>query len=219
VTADLPSAGLESLKTSVVAHYEKSLARFGPTARGMDWKDDVSQALRFAVLCDVCDLRERSVHDVGAGAGHLHDFLAARGVGARYTGSDLSSAMVATARALHPGVRFERRDLLGEPLPAERWDVVLCSGVFTVKLESSDADWWVLVESMLHRMFALCRIGIAFNLMSDRVDWRSPALYYASPGAIVSFCRSELSPFVVLRDDYPLHEFTVYVYREAPPHA
>ena len=50
--------------------------------------------------------------------------------------------------------------------------------------------------------------------MSDRVDWRSPPLYHAPAGEVLDFCRAELSPWVVLRHDYPLHEYSVYVYRE-----
>ena len=111
-----------SLKRAVLDHYERRLARFGPSAQGMDWKDEASQQLRFQVLSDVCPLDGLRVHDVGAGAGHLYDYLCRNGRALDYTGSDLSQAMVDSARALHPGVRFERRDLLLEP-PQERWDV------------------------------------------------------------------------------------------------
>ena len=45
----------------------------------MDWKDEASQALRFSLLCEVCDLTGLEVHEVGAGVGHLYEFLAAAG--------------------------------------------------------------------------------------------------------------------------------------------
>lgn len=205
----------EALRQRVVEHYEDQLARFGPTARGMDWKDAESQDLRFRVLCEVRDLDGLSLHDVGAGAGHLLDHLGASGVKLDYTGSDLSSAMVESARDLHPGGRFERLDLLSDPIE-ERWDVVVCSGLFFVKLGHSEAEWQNFVHVMLRRMWSLCRVALAFNLMSDRVDWRVDRLYYARAGEILDFCRAELSRWVVLRHDYPLHEYTVYVYRDAP---
>ena len=66
---------IRGVKQNVVDHYEAQLLRFGASARGMDWKDEASQRLRFDVLCDVCDLRGKSVHDVGSGAGHLLDYL------------------------------------------------------------------------------------------------------------------------------------------------
>src|SRR5262249_57715719 len=84
----------------------------GPTGRGMDWKDEASQGLRFRILCGVCDLAGRSLHEVGAGAGHLLDYLREEGIAADYSGSALSAAMVEAARARHPGARFEARALL-----------------------------------------------------------------------------------------------------------
>jgi SAM-dependent methyltransferase len=218
----------EELKRSVVAHYESKLRAHGATARGMDWKDEASQRLRFEMLCAIGDLSGQRVHEVGAGAGHLLDYLKERGIAARYSGSDLSEAMVEAARARHPGVTFERRDLLTE-VPREAgagpslgegpragYDVLLCSGLFHVKLHHPEEAWRAFVQETIRRMYALCRVGIAFNLMSDRVDFRAPSLYYSNPSEMLAFCLRELSRFVVLRHDYPLHEYTVYVYRSAP---
>jgi SAM-dependent methyltransferase len=205
----------ERLKRAVVSHYEAQLRRHGATARGMDWKDEESQRLRFELLCDVCDLTGRSVYEVGAGAGHLYAYLRERGVGAKYSGCDLSAEMVTAARDLDPGASIELRDILTDP-PNRRTDIVLCSGVFHVKLDHSDDVWRGFVHAVIARMYAMCDHAIAFNLMTDRVDYRSDRLYYASPGSILDFCRDELSRYVALRHDYPLHEFTTYVYRHEP---
>ncbi len=199
----------------VVAHYESRLAAHGPTARGMDWKDEASQELRFAVLCDVADLGGKRVHEVGAGAGHLADFLHARGVACTYSGSDRSEAMLRAARARHPQVTFTPADVAAG-LSGGPWDVVLCSGVFHVKLDASDAAWAAFVRAGIRHMWDACREAIAFNLVSDQVDYRTPQLWYAPAAGMLDFCRRELSRWVVLRHDYPLHEYTVYVYRQPP---
>jgi SAM-dependent methyltransferase len=213
--ARLPLAEVSArLKQDVVRHYERELARHGPTARGMDWKDEASQRLRFEILCDVCELAGTRIYEVGAGAGHLYDFLSARGIAAEYAGADLSRDMVEAARRRHPGVSFEHRDILVDP-PATTHDIVFCSGLFHVKLDHDDAEWWAFVQQMLCSMYALARVGIAFNVMSDSVDFRAPTLFYPDREELLGFCRRQLSPFVVLRDDYPLYECTVYVYREA----
>jgi hypothetical protein len=93
---------------------------------------------------------------------------------------------------------------------------VLCSGVFHVKLDHSDDEWLRFVHAVIGRMYALCDVAIAFNLMTDQVDYRSDRLFHASPGATLDFCRRELSRSVTLRHDYPLYEFTTYVYRREP---
>ena len=63
-------------------------------------------------------------------------------------------------------------------------------------------------------MYDSCQLAIAFNMMSDNVDFRTENLYYSDAGEMLRFCRRELSPFVLLRDDYPLYEYTIYVYRD-----
>ncbi len=212
-----PDPGVVSpqLKQALVEYYEKQLQRYGPTARGMDWKDEASQRLRFEVLCGVCDLNGKSVHEIGAGVGHLHDFMQERGIAACYSGSDLSAEMVDAARRLHPGISFERTDILLDESPATH-DVVLCSGLFHVKLDHSKREWSAFLRQTLRRMYEMSHSAIAFNLMSEQVDFRAPQLFYADASEVLEFCREELSPFVVLRDDYPLYEFTIYVYRNRP---
>jgi cyclopropane fatty-acyl-phospholipid synthase-like methyltransferase len=205
----------DDLKQSVVAHYERQLRSHGPTARGMDWKDEASQHLRFAMLCGLCDLDGKSLCEVGCGVGHLYDWLREHRIAARYRGIDLSAEMVEEARRRHPLVSFERRDILVDAV-CDADDVVVCSGLFHVKLDHPDDDWRQFVEAVVRRMYAMSGVGIAFNLMSDQVDFRSPALFYANPAWMLDLCRRELSRFVVVRHDYPLHEYTVYVYRHSP---
>ncbi len=206
---DLSPARPEEL----IAHYERTLSRHGPTPEGMDWKDRASQELRFDVLCGLCELAGRSIHDVGAGAGHLHDYLHAKATGADYSGSDLSEKMIEAARRRHPEVSFEIRDAQAVRNHGP-YDVVVCSGLLYVKLDCAEQTWKQFVHDTIRGMYDACRVGIAFNLMSDRVDYRNERLYYSSPEKMLRFCLSEFGSRVVLRHDYPLHEYTVYVYRE-----
>ncbi len=178
----------------------------------MDWKDAESQRLRFSMLCEVADLSERSVYEVGAGAAHLCTYLQKEHTTAVYAGCDLSPEMVEAARRLHPDADIEIRDILLDP-PARQYDIVVCSGVFHVKLATAESEWRDYTYDVIRRMYAMCDVAIAFNLMTDHVDYRADELFYAQPGEILDFCRRELSRYVTLRHDYPLYEFTTYVYR------
>jgi len=208
------SSAREQLKSSVVSHYESRLREYGPTARGMDWKDEASQRLRFQVLCELCDLSGARLHDVGCGDGQLYDFLREQEIGAEYIGSDFSAEMVEAARSKHPDARFECWDILQEST-LQSVDILVASGLFHVRLDHREATWSEFVEDMIRRMYSLCQTGIAFNMMSDQVDYRSEKLYYSNPGRMLDFCRRELSRQVVIRHDYPLFEYTVYVFRRA----
>ena len=66
---------------------------------------------------------------------------------------------------------------------------------------------------MLSQMYAICRKGIAFNIMSTKADFIEESEYYADPGIMLTFCLT-LSKNVVLKHDYMPHDFTVYIYKD-----
>lgn len=65
------------------------------------------------------------VLDAGCGTGRLIGYLRSLGDGVEPTGADLSPAMLAHARAAHPGVEFVEADLASLPFPDERFDGVV----------------------------------------------------------------------------------------------
>jgi SAM-dependent methyltransferase len=62
--------------------------------------------------------------DVGCGPGHVTAYLAS--LGAPVIGLDLSPAMVATARAAHPALRFSEGDLRKLPTGDASWGGAVC---------------------------------------------------------------------------------------------
>lgn len=215
MTVDTPKnqsfAGLESASRS---YYETALKQFGDSPKGVNWSSTESQEMRFDILCDVGNLSGQRLHDVGCGLAHMRDYLKTNGVACDYVGSDISEDMIAAAKTrlgetadLHvANIRAHQQDwMIG--------DYVINSGLFTVKGNATDEEWWSYVQTMIERMFQLCRRGIAFNLMTSYVDYRDDHLFYADPASVFSFCVKNLSRHVVIRHDYPLWEFTVYVYK------
>ena len=99
--------------------------------------------------------------------------------------------------------------------PQEWWgaDYVVCSGVFHVKDQVEPGEWRRFINAMLRRMFELAKVGIGFNLMTSYVDYEAPHLCYLPPADMLDFCVRHLSRRVVIRHEYPLWEYTVYVYR------
>lgn len=77
-------------------------------------------------LLDAAQVRAGTrVLDVAAGPGHLTGAAAARGADA--IGTDLAPAMVALARELYPGIRFEEASADALPFADGAFDAVLCA--------------------------------------------------------------------------------------------
>jgi SAM-dependent methyltransferase len=195
----------------VRAHYEGSLAEHGASARGVGWPDPEGQTLRFERLARVLDDAPASVRiaDLGCGYGALFAFLEGRI--AAYRGYDVSPAMVAEARRR---VSDPRAEFVVADAPDREADYGFASGTFNVRLGADPAEWDAYVREALRKLWAHCARGMAFNLMTTDVDWRTDDLFYADPAEYLAFCRRELSPDVTLQTDYGLHEWTMTVLRQ-----
>jgi hypothetical protein len=55
--------------------------------------------------------------------------------------------------------------------------------------------------------------GISFNVMSKLVDWERDDLFHVSMDEIGLFLKNNLSKNFVIRNDYKLYEYTIYVYK------
>jgi len=104
-----------------------------------------------------------------------------------------------------------------EYAPPERFDYAVCNGILTQKLETSTAAMDAYAERLIKKMFSLCRRGIAFNVMSTSVNFVAENLYYRDPADLLTWCLAKVTNRVRLDHLYPpLHEYTLYLYREEP---
>ena len=197
----------------IEALYTGNLSQHGTAPAAVGWRDAASQRLRFERLARVLDDHPAgepaTVADWGCGYGALLPFLDGREGAeiAAYDGYDRSAEMLAAARVAGDD---RCRWVHGSELDRDV-DYVFVSGTFNVSLGAPDDVWAEYVRTTLRALHARARRGLAFNLMTSWVDWRSDELYYADPAEWFTFCRGELSRAVSLQHDYPLYEWTMIV--------
>lgn len=193
----------------IISLYSYLVKKHGIDIQALDWGNPKSQELRFAILQAIGKLNEASILDVGCGTADFLCYLQKRNINVKYTGYDITPAMVEYARHRFPNVNLEVRDLLTETDTLSRFDYVLASGIFYLrKLEPM-----IYLETMIHRMFSLCRYGVAFNTLSSLAPQKTANEFYADPAEVLAICL-KVTPQVVLRHDYLPHDFTVYLYKE-----
>lgn len=206
---------MDQLKQNVIDYFEGCLATHGDSAKGVDYNGTESQSQRFEILSAIAPLSGCSVLDVACGLGHFYDFTQQKGIElAAYKGVDITPGMIKHAQARHPQLEFAQADILAMPAPsAPLFDYVVCCGLFHLRANNSALEWQEFCQTMIQRMYRYARRGLAFNMMTDQVDFQIDRLYYADPTYYFNFCRHSLSRRVTLRHDYPLYEFTLYIYR------
>lgn len=209
---------MESSKI-IQRHYEECLEKHGACAKGMDWPDEKDLEKRFEVMVGAMrgSYRPASLLDLGCGAGLLIDYLKRRGLLdgiIKYKGIDLSPRMIEVARECHPAYRFEIRDILTHPLREKSVDYVIINGLLTEKLTLKQREMESFACRILQGAYDACRVGIAFNVMNSHVDWKRKDLFHWPLDRMTQFLVSNCSRSIVIRMDYGLYEYTVYVYRE-----
>ncbi|WP_312432436.1 class I SAM-dependent methyltransferase [Achromobacter sp.] len=194
---------------ALVDLYEGRYIADGAEITTLGWKNREEQRLRFDVLSGIGPLQHATVCDVGCGFGDLADYFREKQLNVTYTGLDIAPSFVAHAKATHPEDSFIQLDLDQDPYDQEH-DYFLSSGALSFKRQDNMAH----ATRMIEKMFSLCRKGVAVNFLSTYVNHQHPRNFHYSPEDVFRLARG-LTKWVKIRHDYPLWEFTLYLYKEA----
>jgi len=205
----------ESYK-KIIDHYENCFKEHGDNHKGMDWPNLEDAITRYQVMLSlVKDSNEEvSLLDFGCGTSHLYEYILENSIdNISYSGLDISMPFIELARKKHPNNQYYSLDILKENNQLPEYDYVICNGVFTEKRELSFDEMWDYFKKMIHAIFKLCNKGIAFNVMSKSVDWERWDLFHLQTDLLIDFMTKELSRNFIIRNDYGLYEYTVYLYK------
>ena len=195
-------------KEAIVERYSQRYKEFGYHHKTIGWGDWESQKLRFQVLSDIGDLNGAEIVDVGCGFGDLYGYLSNRFKDIKYTGIDIVSDLIEEGTRRYPEAQFFVQDIL-EPDFNIEGDIYFLSGALNVRLR----DNLNYTKKMIKKMFRLSRKALGINFLSKYVDYELDKDFHHSPETIFSFAK-EQTRYVTLRHDYPLWEFTIYLYKK-----
>jgi len=199
------------INDQVSDYYSKKITLHGATPHGVDWNSLESQKMRFEQLIKLFK-EDSEILDFGCGYGGLFDFLMEGGFEKiHYTGYDISREMIAQALKRHAN-EANANWILDMPSDA-KFDYVVASGVFNVRLDIDTENWESYIFSTLKELDDLSVSGFAFNLLTTYSDKHlmQDHLYYASPERIFKYCKENFSKSITILHDYPLYEFTTIV--------
>jgi SAM-dependent methyltransferase len=192
-------------------YYAKKINEYGATPMGVDWNNYSSQQLRFINLLKIIDSKKRfTINDIGCGYGALYEFMRTQYDFFKYFGFDISEAMIEKASA---NFRSKNVSFLVSCSPKIITDYSVASGIFNVKLKTSNKDWLEYVKETLNVINNKSSKGFSFNCLScySDKDKKRKDLYYADPLFLFDHCKKKFSKNVALLHDYNLYEFTILV--------
>ena len=204
-----PSGSKSYLQENVADFFNFHVRYFGNDWRALGWHSRRTQFKRFAVLCEVGNLHQSRVLDVGCGLGDLYGYFRKEGIEVDYEGCDLLPTMVNRARERFPEARFVVRDAF-EGLGDERYDYILSSGAFNIDFGQN----LTAVQAILRNMVAHCERGVAINFLSIKDHRRDAIFFHYDPLAMQAYCQT-FCDRVEVREDYLPNDFTLYLYPPA----
>jgi len=203
------------LTSKVGQYYKEKICKFGIDSKGVDWKDEHSQKLRFQQLLKIVDAdKPATINDLGCGYGALFLYLIRETPIKvdRYYGYDICPEMLVNARNL---ISDERASFVESDRILFDADYSLCSGIFNVKLDIELPAWEEFILDTLSNMNEKSLSGFAFNCTTSYVDYKEDHLYYGDPLFFFDFCKRNFSKYVTLIHDYELYEWTILVRKES----
>ena len=199
----------ELAKEYVISFFDKNLRLHGDRPEAIRWSVQ-GQLMRYQNLLDIGAIDKTRILDFGCGKGDFLQFLTDRCITVDYTGYDINANLISLAQKKFPEGRFRVFDIDLDTLD-EDFDYIFLCGVFNLRVSELD----VTIRNTLQILFRHCRKGLAFNALSDLNPRKDFELQYTSPEDIFRFAAGNLSPYVSLRHDRMLYDFTMFVYRDA----
>lgn len=218
---------MDEITKILQAHYARTFEAHGATAKGVDWNDESEVLVRYDKMLAVLQkdfapfASAPSLLDVGSGWGGMLRRAKELGIPLRYTGIDVVEEMIKHGKQEFKDAEFLFMDVFDLP-DKPLYDFVVCNAILTQKLSVSIIKMERYLKEMALKMFKVCRHGIAFNVMSTRVNFTVNNLYYHNPSDLLSWLLEEVSPRVRLDHGYSslnngkgkFYDYTVYVYKD-----
>lgn len=198
-------------KNNLAARKQKNYEKYGKSPLALDWNKG-KQNVRFDVLTSAFNVEGKSAVDIGCGFGDLRLYLHELG-GGGYFGVDISSEFIDEAKRLYADddfARFKNIDFLHDEFNYSA-DLFFASGTFNYKFEHTNN--YDFIKSCMTKAYKLANEGLAFDFLSDKVDWKYDHAWYSNPSVILEMAY-ELSRNVILRNDYMPFEFSVTIFKD-----
>ncbi|WP_432662697.1 methyltransferase domain-containing protein [Wukongibacter baidiensis] len=209
---------MNKITKEFMEHFTNKFQHHGPTPKGVDWGDNEETVLlRYSKMLSVKDSYNEPITllDVGCGYGGLYEYAKEKGITLKYTGIDVSLPMIQYAQDKYKDtedITFICKDIFDFDTD-KKFDYIVCNGILTQKLSASIIEMDTYAHSLIKKMYELCNIGIAFNLLTTKVHYMVSHSYYRNPVELFAYCLNEFTNKIKIDHSYLLYEYTMYLYK------
>lgn len=204
---NLSKKDIEKIKERYINRYQQ----FGYSPKTLGW-DKGKQDIRFNVLTSQSDLTDKLILDIGCGFGDLNLILKKKFKNYNYTGIDVVNELIEKGKEIYDqeNIKFLNGDFLKFDFNV-RFDYAIASGLFNFKIKNENN--YTFIESVIEKALTICNEGLAFDFLSDKVDFKYEHTFHSSPEKILEI-GYKYSRNIVLRNDYMPFEFSIFIFKD-----
>jgi ubiquinone/menaquinone biosynthesis C-methylase UbiE len=198
-------------KNIIVKRYQDRFTQHGNSINALSSGIKERQDIRFAVHQQLGSLSGKKILDVGCGFADFYQYLLDNTQESfDYTGVDIVPEFIHESKKKYPEASFYCEDIFKTDFLAQhKFDYIFCSQVINNKFEFTDN--LTFAQQMIEKLYSNAKYGVAIDFLTSYVDFQEAHLFYYPPESLFSYAKS-LTKKVVLRHDYPLYEFTLFLY-------
>jgi|APSaa5957512535_1039671.scaffolds.fasta_scaffold11231_5 SAM-dependent methyltransferase len=201
---------------SIYKSYEEQYHQYGDSFKGVGWLRQEDCNKRFKVMSEIFYPNEENIKilDFGCGLSHFYEYLSNNKDlnGIEYLGLDISQEYIEASKKKFPNNKYYCKDILEGDFDFD-FDYAVINGVFTQKFSMNDVEMFAFLSSIVEILYNASRKGVAFNVMSNYVDFKKDGAFHLSFEKLSNFIIDNLTKNFVIRHDYGLYEYTVYIYK------
>ncbi|KKK76052.1 hypothetical protein LCGC14_2867560 [marine sediment metagenome] len=202
----------------IIEHYESCLEKYGDSHLGVDWPKIGDVDKRYQVMLEIIDLHIKGkikLLDFGCGTSHLYEYIKKHNrEKIEYYGLDISEKFINLSKSKFPSITYYHSDILEDDTCIPNFDYIIMNGIFTEKRGLSFNEMLDYFKELIEKVFKKANRGIAFNVMSKHVDWERDDLFHLPFDVMADFLKKNISRHFIIRNDYGLYEYSVFVYKE-----
>jgi SAM-dependent methyltransferase len=194
--------------------YNEKLSQFGDSAKGVGWKDENAQIVRFEQLAKIISKSATfSVNDLGCGTGAFANYLKDTKSSFTYRGYDIMPEMINRAIITVGNTSTCSFSVINGAYEMSTADYTVASGIFNLTFGKKKEDWLQYILETVTLMNEKSKQGFAFNALTKYSDpeFMKDELYYADPTFLFDYCKTRFSRNVALLHDYNQYDFTILV--------
>ena len=180
-----------------------------PGYKKVGWGSKSSQNLRFRILTENLDLNNKTILDVGCGFADLYIYLTKykKFKLKKYVGIDICENFI------HHNIKKFYKDKKVEFIHCQiselkniKFDYSFLSGSLNLKINNNINE----LTSTMSMMYNISKISCSLNFLSIYVDFMNLKDYHYDPSKIFDIAK-KICPYIMLRHDYKLYEFTIFL--------